>query len=379
MYYARPLSRLLKAAQFLSWLLITACADGPQTGGFEVPPMPVEAAVATRQTIVDQFSAVGTLDAINAIEVTSEIDGRIVGLPFHEGSYIAEGDLIAQLDDVQLRAERDRSQAVLEQRRVTFDRVKELVAQNLAPKQDLDDASAAFKVAEADLTLSEAKLAKTRVKAPFAGQIGAKRVSVGKFLRTGQPITDLAQLEDLKALFSAPERLLARLRKGSPVSVSSPAFPDITLEGEINVIEPVVNASTRSVGIMARLPNREQKFRPGMSANVRVELSRRESALVIPSEAVFAEGNQMFVFAIGNGGAVTKTPVELGSRTAKDVEVISGLVEHQQVVRAGHQKLFDGAKVFVAPPAGTTPPEGAGASAAPKGEPTAVDSAVAGS
>ena len=366
-----------KLLLFLLAILLAGCADGPQTGGFEMPPMPVEAATATRQTITDQFTAVGTLEAIRAVEVVAEIDGTVMSLPFQEGSYVAEGELIAQLDDSQLRAARDRAQALLEQQRITFDRVKELVAKNLASKQDLDDAQAAFKVAEAELALAEARLAKTRVKAPFAGQIGAERVSVGKFLRIGDAITDLAQFDNLKATFSAPERFLARLRKGCPVSVSSPAFPDVTLNGEINVISPMVNSSTRSVSIVAHLANRERRFRPGMSANISVELSRREGALVIPAEAVFAEGTQMFVFAIGAEGQVAKTPVQLGSRTASNVEVLSGLTENQQIVRAGHQKLFPGAKVFIPPPPGTAPPEGAPAPAAAGGESTSpADSAV---
>jgi membrane fusion protein (multidrug efflux system) len=353
-----PSAGILEAIALCPLLLISGCADGSKTGGFEMPPIPVEAATAVRRTITDEFTAVGSLDAINAIEVVAEIDGKILALPFKEGSYIAEGGLIAQLDDSQLRAERDRAQAVLDQRRVTFDRIKELVAQNLSPRQDLDDASAAYKVAEADLALSEARLAKTSVQAPFAGQIGARQVSIGEFLRTGQPITDLAQLEQLKVVFSAPERFLSRLHKGSSVTVASPAFPDVTIEGEIDVIEPVVSTSTRSVNIVARLPNRDRLFRPGMSADVSVVLSRREGALVIPSEAVFAEGNQMFVFTIGAEGNVAKTPVELGSRSAQDVEVLTGLSESQQIVRAGHQKLFEGARVMVASAPGTAPAAG---------------------
>ena len=365
-------------------LLSAGCSDGPQQGGFEMPPMPVEAAAVTRRTITDQFTAVGTLDAIKAIQVVAETDGKVMELPFQEGSYVQAGELIAQIDDVQLRAERDMAAAVLDQARVTFDRVQGLVTQNLAAKQELDNASAAYKVAEANLALAQARLDKTSVLAPFAGSIGAKRVSVGEYLRTGDPITDLAQLDDLKAIFSAPERYLSLLRKGSAVTVTSPAFPDAKIEGQINVIEPVVDSSTRAVRIVARVPNRDRILRPGMSVNVSVLLSQREGALVVPSEAVFAEGNQLFVFAIGADGVVAKTAVELGSRTASDVEVKGGLSEGQQIVKAGHQKLFPGAKVFVAgapgamPPGGGPPGGGAGG-AAPAQPEAGGDSTAAGS
>jgi len=313
-----------------------------------------------------------------AVEVVAEIDGKVMDLPFREGATLNQGDLIAQIDDVQLKAERDRAAALLDQQQVTYDRVKELVDQNLAAKQELDNAAAAYKVAEANLALSQARLDKTRAIAPFSGSVGARRVSVGEFLRIGDPITELAQLDQLKAVFSAPERYISKLHKGAIVSVTSPAFPGVKLEGKIDVLEPMVDPSTRNVTIVAHLPNPERLMRPGMSANVNVVLSQRENALVIPSEAVFAEGEALYVFAIGADGVVAKSVVQLGTRTAKDVEVTSGLTEGQQIVKAGHQKLFEGAKVFVVGEGGAMPPGDPGAApAADSG--AAPDSQVAGS
>jgi membrane fusion protein (multidrug efflux system) len=340
-------------------VLLAGCGGGPQQGGFEMPPMPVEAAQTARQTITDEFSAVGTIDAINAIQVVSENDGKIVALPFKEGGAVDNGQLIAQLDDEQLRAERDRAQAVRDQRQVTFERIRAIVEQGAGSKQDLDDASAALKVAEADLALASARLSKTQISAPFAGIVGAKQVSIGEFIRSGQTITDLAQIDELKVTFSAPERFYPLLHKGASITVYSPAFADRTLKGEINVIEPVVNQSTRSVSIVAHLRNPQRVFRPGMSANVTAVLNRRDSALVIPSEAVFAEGNQMLVFVINGDGSVARTPIQLGTRTAEMVEVLGGLSDGQQVVKAGHQKLFDGAKVMTGPPPAAPGQQGA--------------------
>lgn len=337
-------------------LLLSGCSDNVQQGGFEMPPMPVEAASVTRRTVTDEFTAVGTLDANKSIQVVAEIDGKVMDMPFVEGSYVQEGAIIAQLDDVQLKAERDRANALLDQGKITYDRVLGLVGQNLAAKQEQDNAAAAYKVAEANLAVAQARLDKTKILAPFSGFVGARRVSVGQFLRSGDAITDLAQLDDLKALFAAPERYLSQLKKGSVVTVTSPAFPDVKLSGEINVVDPVVDPSTRAVRIVAHLPNRDRLLRPGMSANVSVVLSQREASLVIPSEAVFAEGNQMYVFAIGSDGVVAKTAVALGTRTAGDVEVLNGLSEGQQIVKAGHQKLFPGAKVMVAGQPGAAPP-----------------------
>lgn len=327
-------------------LLTTNCTQQQAQGGFQMPPMPVETAKVTESTVTDPFEAVGTIEAVNAITVVSEIDAMVISLPFREGEGIAKGGLIAQLDDTQMRAEETRAEAILNQRKVSYERIKNITDEGLGTAQGFDDAAAALKVAEADLAWIRARLQKTRIVAPFAGVLGARQVSPGAFLRSGSTITDLAQIQQLRVTFSAPERYYANLQRGATVKVSTTAYPNVELPGKIEVIEPVVDLATRRAKIIARLDNPGAKFRPGMSANVTVILSERPNALVIPNEAVFVEGNQSLVFAINADSTVARTPVELGTRMRESVEVLSGLTAGALVVRAGHQKLFPGAKVM---------------------------------
>lgn len=337
----------------LSAFMLSACSQQQaQGGGFQMPPMPVETATVTQSTVTDPFEAVGTIEAEDAVTLVSEIDAIVISLPFKEGAAIAKGGLIAQLDDTQLRAEEERAQAILEQRKVTFERIKTITDGGLGTQQNRDDAAAALKVAEAELAVIRARLQKTRITAPFAGIVGARRVSAGAFVRAGAPITELAQLDRLRINFSAPERYYSSLQRGAEVKVSTTAYPGYELTGRVEVIEPVVDQATRRTKIIARINNPGGKFRPGMSANVTVVLRERENALVIPSEAVFVEGNQALVFAIQADSTVARTPVELGTRLRDKVEVLSGLAAGAKVVAAGHQKLFPGAKVM---PVSATP------------------------
>jgi membrane fusion protein (multidrug efflux system) len=213
-------------------------------------------------------------------------------------------------------------------------------------------------MAEAELALIRARLAKTRITAPFSGLAGARRVSPGAFVRTGDVITDLAKVDELRIIFYAPERYLASLKSGASVTVSAPAFPGHELKGRISVVDPVVSPETRTVKILARVPNPARKFRPGMSANVSAVLSERKNALTVPDEAVFAEGNQNLVYVIQKDSTVAPTPIVCGTRLKGTVEVLQGLAEGAQVVKAGHQKLFPGAKVFPVPDSGV--PQAAG-------------------
>ncbi|HYQ88456.1 MAG TPA: efflux RND transporter periplasmic adaptor subunit [Candidatus Binatia bacterium] len=345
---ARPGLGKLPAALLLL-VALAGCAKGGGPGGgmgFKPPPMPVETALVAQGRVADRFEAVGSIEASDAITVVSEIDGAVVSLPFTEGSGVKSGGLIAQLDDAQLRAEVARTEALREQSQTTYDRVKAVVDQGAGAPQDLDDAAASLKVAEANLALAKSRLSKTRIVAPFSGVLGARRVSPGAFIRAGQAITDLAKLDELRVNFSTPERYLGQLRKGAEVEISTTAYPGYSLKGRIDVVDPVLDPSTRSARIVARVRNPGGKFRPGMSANVSAVLSQRPNALTIPSEAIFAQGDQSFAYVVKKDSTVTRSALTLGTRLPDAVEVVKGLEPGMTVVRTGHQKLFEGAKVI---------------------------------
>jgi membrane fusion protein, multidrug efflux system len=325
----------------------SGCSDQHAKGEeFSMPPMPVEAADVKVQKVSDKFEAVGTIEAIEEITVVSEIDAAVISLPFEEGSFIKRSQVIARLDDEQLAAELLRTEALYEQSLSTYNRIKSIVEQKAGSPQDLDDARAQLKVAEANLAFAKARYTKTRITAPFDGMVGSRKVSTGSFLRTGDVITTLANLNTIRVSFSAPERFLSDLKRGAEVTLSSPVYPGYEVKGKIIAIEPVLDPSTRNVQVVARVENPGQKFRPGMSANVSAVLSERPEAVTIPNEAVFANGNQLFVFVIQPDSTVMQVPVTAGLQLSDVVEIINGLEAGMQVVQAGHQKLFPGAKVL---------------------------------
>jgi membrane fusion protein (multidrug efflux system) len=354
-------------------LLASLAAAGCQKGaggGFSMPPMPVETAVVAHGSVADRFEAVGTIEGGEAITVVSEIDASVESLPFAEGQPVAAGAVLAQLDDETASAEVQRAEALRLQSQVTYDRVKALYDEKAAAPQDLDDASASLKVAEANLVLAKERLRKTRITAPFAGLVGAKRVSPGAYLRAGDAVTELASLGEIKVVFSTPERYLSTIRRGRQVEVSTTAYPHVALRGRIDVVSPVLDKDTRAAEVIARVANPGGKFRPGMSANVTVVLSERAQALTVPSEAVFSEGGQTFVYVVKADSTVERAALTLGTRQADAVEVLQGVSNGARIVTAGHQKLFPGAKVLPSE-AGAGGPAAAGAAqaAAPGGGP----------
>jgi len=325
--------------------LLAGCMGGGWGGGFQMPPTPVEVTRPGYQGVEDRFQTIGTIAADEAVTVVAEIPGTVARLPFTEGGTVRKGELLAKLDDREMQAALDRAIALRDQARSNLNRIKPLVEQGAMPQQNLDDSDAAVRVAEANVAFAQAQLDKTRITSPFSGAAGARKVSPGTYVQPGTPITDVASVEQLRVNFSVPERYLQDLQVGSAVTVTTTAFPNDEIAGTVMVIEPRVDVATRNVGIVARIENPESKLRPGMSANVAVTLSQRESALTIPSEAVVLDQNQPYVFTVKPDSTIARVAVRLGSRTRHYVEVLSGVDASQSIVRAGQQKIFDGAKV----------------------------------
>ena len=339
--------RILLISTFLISTSFISCSDDQGSGHqFSMPPMPAEVVSVKMRKMTDTFESVGTIEAIEEITIVSEIDATIKSLPFQEGGFVKKGDLIAQLDDTQLAAEVSRNEALYIQSQARYKRIKVLVDQKVSTPQELDDALATLKVAESDLELAKARLAKTKITAPFDGTIGTRKVNVGAFIRTGEEITELVNLNNLRVIFSVPERYLGELKTDSPISIYSSVYPGYEANGKIKAIEPILNSQTRNVNVVGHLNNPGLKFRSGMSANIVVTLSERPHALVVPNQAVFANGDQSFVYVVQKDSTVAQVPITLGLQLSDVVEVVSGLQNGMQVVQAGQQKLYPGAKIF---------------------------------
>ena len=340
---------------------LAGCGDRAG-GGFQMPPTPVEVADVRSERVTDQFRAVGTIEAEETVRIVNEIGGVVRELPFAEGQPVAEGDLIARLDDSELSAESARADALRDQARTNHERVRQLFEQRAASQQELDDGSSALKVAEANAVVARTRFEKARIRSPLTGVAGRRLVSPGAYLAVGTPITEVASIGVVKIGFSAPERYLPLLRRRAQVSVTTTAYPRQAFAGTISVVDPLLDATTHTVQMVARIHNRGGKLRPGMSADVTASLGERPQALTVPDEAVFSEGNQSFVYVVKPDSTVTRQAIVLGTRDSTRAEVTQGLKPGDRVVRAGYQKLFEGAHVMPVPSAA---PAAAGSSGDP--------------
>ena len=330
-------------------------------GGFQMPPMPVEVADVKTEPVSDRFRAVGTVDADETVKIVNEISAVVRELPFAEGQAVAQGALIARLDDSELSADAARADALRDQARTHHERVRQLFEQKAASQQELDDASSALKVAEANAVVARTRFDKAHIRSPLTGVAGRRLVSPGAYLAVGTPITEVASIGIVKVGFSAPERYLPQLRRRAGIEVTTTAYPGEVFEGDISVVDPILDPVSHTVQMVARVHNRDGRLRPGMSADITAMLGERPLALTVPDEAIFSEGDQSFVYIVKPDSTVMRQAIVLGTRDSSRAEITQGLKAGDRVVRAGYQKLFEGAKVMPVPSAAAGGPGAASA------------------
>jgi len=322
-----------------------AFAQAPAPGG-KRPPMPVKAVAAKRVALSPSISSVGGLIANEAVVIRPEITGRIVGIHFKEGQRVAKGALLVTLAAQELQGQVAESRAELNLVQGRYVRAQELFKKNFISQQALDDARENTLRAQAQLEQSQARLSKTELRAPFAGQIGLRQVSLGAVVQPGQDIVRLDDIDTLKLEFRVSESQLRHIQLGQKVALQVDAYPDQQFSGQVYAIEPGVDEKSRSLLLRARVPNPGAKLRPGLFARVTLQLGTTGESIVVPEQAIVPKGDQAFVYRVVNGAAQL-TPVTLGARRPGEVAIAAGVNAGDLVITEGQQKIGPGVPVTV--------------------------------
>src|SRR5438094_391219 len=322
----------------------SAAGGGP--GGAGVYAMPVEVSPAIRDTVVDAIAATGQIEAIQSIELRPEVSGRITDILVREGQQVADGTPLFKVDDAELKAQVAQAEAERQLARQALERTKQLIAQNASSTSDLEQAEAKSRGADANYDLLKTRLDRTVVRAPFAGVIGRRLVSIGTYVSPQTSLITLQSVNPQHASFDVPERYADRLHRGQLVSFQVAAIPGKNFSGEVVFVDPVVELPGRTILIKARVPNPEQQLQAGMFIEARLATDMRPNAVVVPEDAVLPLQGFNYVWVVKDGKA-DRRQVTLGVRTAGWAEIQGGGVQAgDQVVVGGLERLFPGATVM---------------------------------
>ncbi len=341
-------------------------------------PVPVEAMPVKIAPAEISVEAVGSLLSNERVSVRPEVSGRIAAFHFEEGGKVTAGQLLVELDASVERATLAEARARLFLAQTNLERARELRRSNVGTQRALDEAEAAFRIAEAAVELAQAQLAKRQIRAPFDARVGLRRASVGEFVTAGTELTTLEQIDPIKVDFRVPELFLPAVQVGNPIRITVDAFPDRSFEGRVVAIDAALDERGRSLVVRAAIPNQDELLRPGLFARVQLTLASKPEALWIAEEALVPQGGAQFVFRLVDQGPgepkrVERVPVSIGMRRPGEVEITEGLKPGDLVVTAGVMRVRDGGLALVRRP-GEAPRRGgeggvptAGPAAAPSG------------
>ncbi len=324
-------------------------------GGWSMQPAKVAVAPAVQADFPVALAGIGSLEATRQVMVAAEADGRVAQILFTPGEAVKAGQLLVQLNDAPEQGELARLQAQARNARALLDRTRRLVPLQAATREQLDQAVADHEQAAADVRRVQALIDQKRIKAPFDGVLGVRRVNLGQFARAGDPLVSLTDASSLYANLTLPEQALGVLRVGQPVAVTVDAHAGREFPGKVTTVEPQVDPGTRTVRVQALLTNPDGALSAGMYAQGRIGLPDRPDVITVPETAVSysAYGDSVYVVTPPEAGAAAPTVrqayVKTGERLRGRVVVTEGLKAGDRVVTSGQLRLHNGAAVEILP------------------------------
>jgi len=324
--------------------------QGGRPGGGRPPfggPVTVATEPAAREPLVKVIEALGTAKANESVTLTASLNETVRRINFEDGDFVEAGTILVELSNEEEEAQLAEARANLDEAQRQLARLKDLDEQGIAATSDVDEARAGAEAAEARLNSVIARLDDRLIRAPFSGMLGFREVSPGTLLMSGDAITTLDDVSQIKLDFTVPETVLNLMKPGGKIIARSASWGDREFTGIVRAVGSRVDPVTRAVVVRALIPNEDGALRPGMLLTVRV-VTEEKLAFMVPERVVVQVGTKAFVYVVDDENVAHRQVVQLGTRQAGNVEIVSGVNEGDRIVTLGIIKLRDGAKVTFA-------------------------------
>jgi len=337
-------------------LLLNGCAAGPGTAEAKAADkdgktekaadaVPVEAVAASRRAVAASYTGTAALEARAESQVVAKTSGVALAVLVEEGQQVRAGQPLVRLDPDRARLAVAQSEAQMRKLENNFQRAQKLIGQQMVSAADVDQIRYDLENARAQYRLATLELSYTTVVAPISGVIASRSIKTGNFVQINTPIFRIVDNSRLEATLNVPERELATLRPGQPVTLLADALPGKSFPGTVDRISPVVDAGSGTFRVVSGFGEDAEGLQPGMFGRIRIDYDQRTDALVVPRLALLDDGEPA-VFRV-RAGKVARVPVTLGYAEGPWVEIREGLAPGDLVVTAGKVALRDGTAVQV--------------------------------
>ncbi len=290
---------------------------------------------------------VGTLYGKEEVTLSSQLEGQIKSLAVDLGDQVQAGQVVAEIDDDQLRARLREVEATLAKTQADEARGRQLRERNVISPQEYESMKTHAAVAQAQRDTLTVTIRHARVESPISGAVARRFVSAGEYVRPGSQLFSLVAEDPLKLRGDVPERFAHELLVGQTVNVRVDAYPEAVFTGRLARISPASNPENRSVTVEALVDNQDRKLKPGFFANAAVVTRTDDRAIMVPQEALITFAGVTKLFIISDGTAHERQ-VQTGPRGGGGlVEIVEGVAPDEVVATSGLTKLGNGVAVTV--------------------------------
>jgi membrane fusion protein (multidrug efflux system) len=294
-------------------------------GGMGAKPKEISADgfIIKSQSLQQKIKVTGTFIPSEAINIQSEISGKITFLNLQEGSYVSKGTLLVKLYDADLQAQLSKLKIQEDISQKSENRLAQLLSKNAVSQQDYDAAILQLNSIKADIQILQSQISKTEIRAPFSGMLGLKSVSLGAYISPANVLATLSQNDPIKIDLAVPEQFASSFKKGDKFSFDTEEVNGKLL-ATIYAVDPSIDENTRNMKLRATLANVGMKLKPGSFVKVDLGIKNDNNTIMIPTQAVVPEARNKKVIVFENGKAIFKI-ITTGVRTDSTVQVLDGL------------------------------------------------------
>jgi membrane fusion protein (multidrug efflux system) len=341
-------------------------ATGAAAGG-RARPVEVSQTFTVLRPFADRIDVLGVAKGRQSVTITSNTTELITALHFSDGQRVRAGQVLVDLKAQEQTADIAQQQAALALAQSNYARWRTLYEKGIAAAASLDQYKAALNQAKANLAAAVSRKGDRTIRAPFSGVVGLTDIAPGALINPGTPIVSLDDLSVIRVDFQVPDRFLANLREGTPITARTEALANVSFSGRISKIDTRVDERTRAIRARAEFANPGAVIKPGMLMHVTIDQGLRQ-AVAAPEAAIQYDADQASVFLISRQGAGTvavQKPVATGANEGGFIEIKAGLQPGAAIVADGVNRVKNNQPVMVAGRrSGATAPGAMGAKAA---------------
>jgi membrane fusion protein, multidrug efflux system len=299
----------------------------------------------TPTSLSEFVNSSGTLKPDEEVDLAFETSGKIVGINFIEGTRVKKGDLLAKINDKPLQAQLEKLEAQLKMAQAKEFRQRSLLDKDAISQESYDQVQTDVQSIKADINLIKARISETELRAPFDGIIGLRNLSEGSYATSSTRISHLIKMSPLKIEFSIPEKYASEIKVGYPLTFKIDGI-DQVFNATVYAVDPKADVNMRTIVLRAMYPNKNEELKSGRYAEITLQMSHKENAIAIPTEALIPEmeGVKVFVFRKGKAQSVK---VQIGLRTEAKIQVTDGLKFGDTLITSGIMQLRQGLPVVL--------------------------------